>query len=56
MNAKDVIITALEAHAGAEHRGFSDPSPASRCSLANSMMRMAFLAANAIRTTRPICA
>ena len=45
-----------EPRARAHHAGSRIDMPASRCSLANSTIRMPFLAASAISTTRPICA
>ena len=56
MKAMLVIITARNRVCAPSRAASFNGLPASRCSLANSTMRMPFLAASAISTTRPICA
>ena len=56
IKAKLVIITARKRSLAPSVAASSTGTPFSRCSLANSTMRMAFFAASAIRTTMPICA
>ena len=56
MNAKDVIITARNLSLAASIAAAMISWPCRRCSIANSMIRIAFLAASAISTTMPICA
>ena len=55
MKANDVIIT-HGAQAGAVVAALTMSLPFARSSIANSMIRMAFLAASAISTTMPIWA
>jgi hypothetical protein len=56
MNAIDVIMTARKRICAPSAAASAMPMPASRCSLANSTIRMPFFAASAINTTRPIWA
>ena len=57
MKANDVIITARKRRCGRLGRGGDDVAAAARArSIANSTIRMAFLAASAISTTMPIWA
>ena len=56
MNANEVIITARNRNLAASIAAATICSPRRRCSIANSIIRMAFLAASAISTTMPICA
>ena len=56
MNAIEVIITARIRILAPITAASRIDSPASRCSLANSTIRIPFLAANEISTTMPICA
>ena len=56
MKAIEVIITARNRICDPSAAASRIESPASRCSLANSTIRMPFLAASAISTTRPIWA
>ena len=53
--AIEVIITARNRVFAPSRAASAIGRPASRCSLANSTIRMPFLAARAISTTRPIC-
>ena len=57
MKAKLVIITGRKRKPRRLDRGgFDDLLPGARCSTAKATIRMPFLAASAISTTRPICA
>ncbi len=56
MKAKEVIITERKRMRAPFVAASTMEEPCSRCSLANSTIRMPFLAARAISTTRPICA
>lgn len=56
MKAKEVIITARKRSAAAVVAAVTMSWPLARSSMANSMIRMAFLAASAISTTTPIWA
>ncbi len=54
-NATEVIITARNRVRAPSSAASRMPMPSSRRSLANSTIRMPFLAASAISTTKPIC-
>ena len=56
MKANDVIMTARKRRLAALMAAATISSPCRRCSMANSTIRMAFLAASAISTTMPIWA
>ena len=56
MNAKLVIMTARKRSPAPPIAASMIDSPSSRRALANSTIRMAFFAASAISTTKPICA
>ena len=56
MKAKLVIMMARKRVRAPSIAASTMPMPASRRALANSTIRIAFLAASAIRTTRPIWA
>ena len=56
MKATEVIITARKRKRAPSTAASRIGRPASRCSFANSTMRMPFFAASAISTTSPTCA
>ena len=56
MKAKEVIMTARKRRPAAVVAAVTMSLPCARSSMANSMIRMAFLAASAISTTMPIWA